>query len=162
MEPLIENLGTVTSTLLKNPLALAPLVVLPLAIIVFVCLKKAGDLTRLAVFALTGVSLATLCVFIVLHTQTCNEFETCRASLNLLTTIKNRLDNVDSAAAASKVGPATQNQLALASGGIAADNFATRCVTTRKACKLLDSSGLKAGMPCYCKTAMGFFPGTVR
>jgi hypothetical protein len=162
MEPLFENLSAFTSTLVKNPVALTPLVVLPLALIVFFYLKKAGDLTRLAVFALTGLSLVTLCLFVLLHKQTCNEFSTCRASVKVLTAVKNGLDNVDSAAAISNDGSAKQNQLAVVSTGISAGNFATRCVTTRKTCELLDAGGLKEGMPCYCKTAMGFFPGTAR
>lgn len=161
MEPLFEDLGTFIGVLLKNPLA--PLVVVPVTIIAFACLRRSGNLTRLAVFALTGLSLATLCLFVLLHTQTCNKFDTCRASIHVLAIFKKTLDKVDSATAASTPGSATQNnQWALASNGISTGNFATRCVTTRKTCELLDASGLKAGLPCYCKTAHGFYPGTAR
>jgi hypothetical protein len=141
MEQFFGNASAIAGSAIGNPLILAALVVPPLAIATFICLRKANEIIRLAVPTLAGFAVLALLLLLLFKTPDCSEPDNCHPD---------------------KSPVAVASQLAMVSTRTSADNFATHCVTTRKTCELLDPGSLSAGMPCYCKTKAGFFPGVAR
>jgi len=150
MDELFRTSPEIIKAAATSPLALAALIVMTLGVISFIHFRSASEVTRVAVFVLTGLAVLIVFGIALVMALIRDEFPDSRAE-TLVPPPHINIDPTPAPLPEPVAVPPEENQLA------------STCVTDSLSCPLVFPAQLPIGSNCSCYTLFGQeYPGTAQ